>query len=95
MTKSEAFRKLVGSVDTPNMAKMRLEVKNFESLNFEEKQTSGYGEGVFVISVKMAHPRFGEVFLTLPQCAEDGSEGKVSLTPLFGEFGFINSSYSF
>ena len=73
-----------------NMKKLDGEVDKLEALGYKYKRTSGYGEGVFVVSVKMVHDRFGEVSLSVPQSEDEGSIGRVEFIP-FNDFKGLNN----
>ena len=65
--------------DGQNMRALDLHVHLMESLNYKVDSIVGYGEGVFTLSVRMAHVIYPEIIIRIAQSHEDSTSGTVEV----------------
>ena len=75
-----------------NMQSLDLHVRLLESLNYKVDSITGYGEGVFTVSVKMLHDIYPAIFIRIPPSSEDGSQGHVEVR---GHSRLMGDGYTF
>lgn len=61
-----------------NKKKIGIQIEHLEKLNFKQDRSFCVGEGVSVSNVILKHEALGvEAHITIPECEEDGSIGRV------------------
>ena len=75
-----------------NMLALDYEVQLLESLNYTVDSIVGYGEGVFMVSVKMVHDIYPMIIVGVAQSHEDSTHGVVEVR---GYSRLIGEGYEF
>lgn len=70
---------LLEDAENTNIQKLNNEIQSLESLGFSKKIITGYGEGVFMVTVFMANENGIEVSMQIPQSIKEGNEGVVRI----------------
>ncbi len=81
---------------TKNIEKLNNEIETLNGFGFETSLVTGYGEGVFVVTVRLKHKESNiTALVAIPQCEKDGEQGHVKLEPLRDLPSFLQGFYSF